>query len=1098
MSRGGRRLVSRTDAGKRPAERQAPPVGQGAPQLTPTARSLHPYGMGAPLDPRIRAEMEARFGQGFGSVRVHDDAAAHDSAERLQAAAYTVGNHVVFNARQYAPDTSAGRRLLAHELAHVVQQRRGGAPPELSPAAGHERGADQAARAVEAGGAAVSVSGATGVGVARQLADEFPKGDAARLLQPGPQYWLEHAPDLASMGAREMVDEANQIQEWLNRQIRTSPESIRLKQVQQALVEAASAKEQRAKAKAIPAPRARKPTRGRAKEAPAAASAPETADTRPRLLREQRSLQIDDVGTLLREYDEIHEYLQRRGIAEEDRETLQLELAHLEPLVARELARRSAVRRADVIQGALTPDDKSGDGRARLIETARRVDRVQPLAGEPGMNYLLSGGEQILIDDEQLKVIRGEMTKAAGADARRIRESNENVQQEWRDFVELTFEEHPYVGFFTMLVARDNPSKWDEGIMPRVIESNVRLHEFTAMHQAAADPWQTGRPPLAPMVEALTASSAESDAARRYFESRRDNMISAAGDIVTGLELTKTAGQFASSIAFGPAGSALYAGGETLLVQGSEILNDQREGFDFYAVGRDAVIGGVANKVTRGIGGLAKPTSSLATRGTLWMVGDRAAAGVSTASSMGLDNLVGRSDHSLGDIARASKQQTLDWKGALTSLVLGRVAARAHRPRVAPPPRPQPVRPATTDAGPPAAATPAPAPRAANDNVPAPAADPALPPPIPLTQAERPPVSAASERLNDLLDRQPAHQVGSVTALRPKMSNPPADPSTEAAAEAVPQAYRMAVGQSQPMTESAPAAQGAAGMQMAAQTPKPPAASGKGASPSGTAAPKPSSSSGTGPRKSKAPLVAVRVTGKTENKGSFVEKGSPDYKQASKDPAYRLMPKDEAEALGFRPEGTPFDRAIAPRMRNGQQVESAGAGHHLKHNIAARVDPPARRATANDNQAASEEVVTRIMGAGRREEHGYNALLDRREYGIRRPTNVSARDVDAITVKLVKGKAYIYLNDITTPGLPKPAKPSHAKWTKALHEAVKPEHLKFGDPKFDREFKKAVDAAIKADPPRVFVRTVRVEITPDGERVKLERPERVKREHLDD
>lgn len=77
---------------------------------------------GQPLDPATRAFMEPRFGHEFSAVRVHSDARAADSAEAVNALAYTVGRDLVFGANQYAPRTSAGRRLIAHELAHVVQQ----------------------------------------------------------------------------------------------------------------------------------------------------------------------------------------------------------------------------------------------------------------------------------------------------------------------------------------------------------------------------------------------------------------------------------------------------------------------------------------------------------------------------------------------------------------------------------------------------------------------------------------------------------------------------------------------------------------------------------------------------------------------------------------------------------------------------------------------------------------------------------------------------------------------------------------------------------------------------------------------------------------
>jgi hypothetical protein len=81
---------------------------------------------GRPLDAATRAFVEPRFGRDFGDVRVHTDERAAESASAVDALAYTVGSNVVFGAGQYAPGTSGGQRLLAHELAHVVQQERGG------------------------------------------------------------------------------------------------------------------------------------------------------------------------------------------------------------------------------------------------------------------------------------------------------------------------------------------------------------------------------------------------------------------------------------------------------------------------------------------------------------------------------------------------------------------------------------------------------------------------------------------------------------------------------------------------------------------------------------------------------------------------------------------------------------------------------------------------------------------------------------------------------------------------------------------------------------------------------------------------------------
>ncbi len=77
---------------------------------------------GQPLDDTTRAFMEPRFGRDFGHVRIHTDSTAARSAEAVSAHAYTVGSDVVFGAGQYRPGTDNGKRLIAHELTHVMQQ----------------------------------------------------------------------------------------------------------------------------------------------------------------------------------------------------------------------------------------------------------------------------------------------------------------------------------------------------------------------------------------------------------------------------------------------------------------------------------------------------------------------------------------------------------------------------------------------------------------------------------------------------------------------------------------------------------------------------------------------------------------------------------------------------------------------------------------------------------------------------------------------------------------------------------------------------------------------------------------------------------------
>jgi hypothetical protein len=86
------------------------------------------------LEPALRQDMEQRFGHDFSRVRVHSDGAAQQSARDVNAHAYTVGQNIVFDAGQLAPRTPEGRRLLAHELTHVVQQNDGMLAIQRAPA----------------------------------------------------------------------------------------------------------------------------------------------------------------------------------------------------------------------------------------------------------------------------------------------------------------------------------------------------------------------------------------------------------------------------------------------------------------------------------------------------------------------------------------------------------------------------------------------------------------------------------------------------------------------------------------------------------------------------------------------------------------------------------------------------------------------------------------------------------------------------------------------------------------------------------------------------------------------------------------------------
>jgi LysM repeat protein len=166
---------------------------------------------GQPLDQSTRNFFEPRLGHDFSRVRVHADSEAAESATAVNALAYTVGNDLVFGHGQYSPATRGGQRLLAHELAHVVQQGRGGGTPAPAPDGNLERDAERAASDVILGSPSVQVDGTSGPGIARVFAPSS----------------LDRQLDPSSMSDDAIHREMDLISRWL-KDNPSSPEASRL------------------------------------------------------------------------------------------------------------------------------------------------------------------------------------------------------------------------------------------------------------------------------------------------------------------------------------------------------------------------------------------------------------------------------------------------------------------------------------------------------------------------------------------------------------------------------------------------------------------------------------------------------------------------------------------------------------------------------------------------------------------------------------------------------------------------------------------------------------------------------------------------------
>jgi hypothetical protein len=168
---------------------------------------------GAPLEPTMQRKFEGSLGVDLTGVRVHTGPEAADAAASVTAKAYTLGNDIYFGAGQYSPGTADGERLLAHEVAHTVQQEGRGQAPQFklevsTPGDFLEDDADRAAEAMIAGREA---SPARGVALARQVLQREPSPtNSDQLTKQNMQGAKDTAADAQQSAAEQAAaDQAN-------------------------------------------------------------------------------------------------------------------------------------------------------------------------------------------------------------------------------------------------------------------------------------------------------------------------------------------------------------------------------------------------------------------------------------------------------------------------------------------------------------------------------------------------------------------------------------------------------------------------------------------------------------------------------------------------------------------------------------------------------------------------------------------------------------------------------------------------------------------------------------------------------------------------
>lgn len=318
--------------------------------------SMLSNGGGRPLEPMVQRELGSRLGIDLSAVRIHSGSDATAAARQLHARAFTVGNDIVFGAGQYAPDSLRGRRLLIHELVHTRQQA--------------EHGLRYVARSVDD--------------------------------------WLTGSKDVRSMTATELLYEIDELSQWLDRQIASSAETIRLRE---SLNELRKEYARRETVTRRTKPRAAKAARSA--HADAVPAAP-----RPRILIELTSVSYTDPADMRFEYDLIAQWLMRDDLSADERRTLLTERSNLATLLQLDRAQVVSERHAARLEAALGDEGQAGVN--RLVQSARVIEGIAADPSNANLFYIYQRSERIAVSRAQMERLRALITEQLMSVGRRL------------------------------------------------------------------------------------------------------------------------------------------------------------------------------------------------------------------------------------------------------------------------------------------------------------------------------------------------------------------------------------------------------------------------------------------------------------------------------------------------------------------------------------------------------------------------------------------------------------------------------------------------------------------------------------------------------
>jgi Domain of unknown function (DUF4157) len=347
------------------------------PTLSTVARSISPTMMpsgGQPLTPAIRAKFEPRYGVDLGHVRIHSDTSAAKNANDHRAHAFTHGSNIVFGRNRYAPGTSQGDHLIAHELAHVVQQT------------------------IPASKVSGPVSVRSGPLIARSV-DE----------------WLQGSVHIGALSYTQLVGELDELNQWLQRQTTSSEDTARIEEAIGLLRTEINRREA-----AAAGPRRSATRRGSrsASRVTPTANSESLPERYPRVLIEMTSVAYENPAEMRAEYDLIMQWLARTEISANERRIMTVERDNLAPQLNLDRQRVVTERHAERIHTALTAPDPHAVN--ALQNLARTIQGISNDPGNPNIFYIYNERERIAISREQAESLRNGLRDQIGNARRRI------------------------------------------------------------------------------------------------------------------------------------------------------------------------------------------------------------------------------------------------------------------------------------------------------------------------------------------------------------------------------------------------------------------------------------------------------------------------------------------------------------------------------------------------------------------------------------------------------------------------------------------------------------------------------------------------------